>query len=341
MIEDWAQLYHNAEIAKLLLETRRNHAEKCIGTSQEMQQFSFLFVESWLCRDYGGAVKALGRLAFEDDFRISKPVFTMLDTLNLNLAFVLRDAILRGGKGSADYQKGVEAFKNGRYAEALTHYEAVQPFTTPLSNLLLKANIRLANFQQQFAKGEWTQMPLDDWYCWLDLDGEAIVVNKSHRLRLQSDWEFSKVLFRGKLGRNFELRGELDHSRPPYGGGIGIFNGHTPMGAGRANSFWWSLRVDCAGPENSLVQWAPKYDCEDDQSKAPRVKTKGGVPFVYRCENSTVTFSIAGKQRVRKGKLPDDSPDGEGAFGFGILGNGKGSWAEIWGLEARRLDKDL
>ena len=209
-VEDWAQLYRNPEIAKLLLETRRNHAAKCIGTPQEMQQFSYLFVECWLCRDYEGAGKALERLAFEDDFRISKLVFTMLDTLNLNLAFVLRDAILRGGKGSADYQKGVEAFKNGEYAEALTRYQAVQPFTTPLSDRLLKANIRLTNFQQQFSKGEWTQMPLDEWYCWLDLDGEASVVNKSHRMRLQSDWEFSKVLFRGKLGT--QECGEPAHS---------------------------------------------------------------------------------------------------------------------------------
>ena len=337
-VPDWTELFRNPEIRARILETRSKRAEKTIGTSDEMEHFSFLFVESWLCGDYAGANTALKRLANKDDFRISKAVSLALDKLNLNVPIVLRDTLLRGGPSSADYEKGVQAFSGGRYAEALKHFEVVKKTATPFSMLLLDAHIRLVQFQEQFAKGDWTPMPTDNWYCWFDLAGQGKWNPKNSRLRFTSDWEFSKFLFRGKLGNNFELRGKLDHSREPHPGGLAIFNGFPPIGAGRTDAFWWTLRVDCDGYEKSMIQWAPKFDAADDDKKLPRIKTNGGAPFVYRCENGKVTFSIGGKANVTKGKLGKDSPQGEGAFGFGVLGHGIASWSDVWALEVRMLD---
>lgn len=336
-VEDWAQLFQSRELAKLLLDTRRNRARQSVGTPDEMSEFSMLFVESWLCRDYEGAAKALEPLAFEGDFRIASGASVILDTLNLNVAFVLRDTLLRTSKGGADYLKGVEALKNDRFAEAVTLFEAVEKHAHPLSLPLLRADITLAKFQEQFARGEWTKLPVGEWYCWLDLAGDMASIKSIGGMQLSSKFEFSKVLFRGKLGDNFELRGHQAHSRPPHPGGLGIFNGHTPMGSGRGESFWWTMRIDCDGPEKSLMQWAPKYDGADDNSKMPRAKTKGVTDFRYRCENGVVTLGIAGKEKVCTGKLPADAPSGEGAFGFGILGRGKGCSTEIWDVEVRRI----
>lgn len=334
-VPDWTQLFRHPEIGKLLLENRRQRAEKTIGTPDEMKHYSFLFIESWLCGDYAGANAALKRLANKDDFRISNLAFKALEKLSISVPIVLRDALLRGSDAGADYAKGREAFTAARYGDALAHYETVKKAATPFSQLLLDGDIRLAKFQEDFAKGDWTPLPTDNWYCWLALEGKGHWNPKNSRLRITSEWEFSKFLFRGKLGKNFELRGKLDHSREPTPGGLALFNGHSPAGTGRDAAFWWTLRVDCMGAEKSMIDWAPKYDGADDNSRLPRIKTKGGTPFLYRCENGAVTFSIAGKPNVMKGRLENDSPDGECAFGFGMLGHGRASWADVWELEAR------
>ena len=95
------------------------------------------------------------------------------------------------------------------------------------------------------------------------------------------------------------------------------------------------MRVDCDGQNQSRVQFAPKYDAGSDEQKS--VDSKDGLAFTYRCEKGRVTFSVGDKVIIKNGRMPDDAPNGDGAFGFGILGQGSSSWAEIWNVEARML----
>ena len=333
--EDWRSLYRNPEIKELMLDTRRKRIAALAGDPKQRDAYSLLSVECWLAEDYAGSVAALDHLKKPNAYHVTDEALGILSYVDAFAPLVLRDAFVRGGELRADFEKGEEEFRAGNYAAAKKLWEPLVEKAGDYPKELIKANVMLANFQEGFAKKEWTRMPIDKWLCWRNVSGRATWQPDTKRLRLTSNWEFGRVLFRGSLGRNFELRGKLTHSRPPTPGGMGFFNGHSPFGTGRTEAFWWTVRVDTYDDNRSLFQFAPKYDAGGpNQSK---VDTHDEMAFTYRCENGRVTFSIGGKEVVKRGEMPDDAPSGEGAFGMGVLGHGSSSWAEVWDLEARKL----
>ena len=334
-MEDWRGIYADPDYSRLIHEIRKQRAAKAAGSPGYIKHNSQLFLESWLVGDYPGAADALARTRTKDGDLITSETYTAAARLNLNATLLQCDTMLRTGVTQEDYEAGLKAKKEGRHAEALAFFETAQKVQDPIGRHLLKGEVELAKFQKQFATGEWARMPLDTWHCWLDLEGSATWDEKTKRMRFTSTWEFGKALFRGTLGENFEVRGKLGHSRPPNPGGLAIFCGHSPFGTGRSAAWWRTIRVDCAGPNQSTIQFVHKYDGERGQ--IPRLNTLQKKDFVFRREAGKVTFSIGGKV-YRKKEMGPESPSGEAAFGFGVLGHGKGSWSEVWDVEARKLD---
>lgn len=339
-MSDWRTIYSDPDYARLISQIRKSRVVGAEGTPNYVKHNSQLFLESWLIGDYPEAVAALSRIKTEKGgHSITRETYGAADRFNLNTYLLQGDTVLRGGKTRKDYEAGLKAKKDGRYDEAQRHFEAAQEVQDPIGAYLLKGEVELAKFQRKYETGEWTKMPLETWHCWLDLEGDAVWVKETKRLRFTSSWEFGKTLFRGKLGENFEVRGKLAHSRPPYPGGLAIFCGHSSYGTGRSAAWWRTVRVDCAGPKRSKIQFVHKYSGARDESKLPRLDTIKQNEFVFRRQDGVVSFSIGGKE-YQKGELGDRYPGGEAAFGFGILGHGKGSWSEVWEVEARLLEPE-
>ena len=337
-VPDYKQLYQNPEISKLMLDTRRKRAAAAAGTPREMRHYTMLFFESWLAGDYDSAIAALEKTHRNNMYSISGDTDQISGKVVLSFPIIFRDTLCRASANRSEYEKGIAAFEKGNYAEAQAMFEAAKKSGTVLTTPLLDAEVALSKFQQQYAKGDWTALPLDEHYCWLEHEGTVRLRKSAARLRFESNWVFGKSLFRGVLGKNFEIRGNLAHSWGDVAAGLGIYNGHSPSGTGRTDAFWWTVRVDHAERDDiSNAQFAPKWDMERDKSKILRIKTKDGVPFVYRCEGGKISFTIDGKDAFGVARIDADAPAGACAFGFGVLGQGKGSWADVWNLEARRL----
>lgn len=336
-MDDWREIYSDPGYAKLISGIRKHRVLGSEGTPNYVNHNSQLFLESWLIGDYQEAYAALKRNKTEKGHLITRETRNAAARFNVNHVFLQCDVMLRGGKTRLDYEAGLEAKEKGHYEEALQRFQAAQKVQDPIGAHLLKGEVELAKFQKKFATGEWTKMPLDTWHCWLDLEGDASWMEESKRMRFTSTWEFGKTLFRGTLGENFEVRGKLHHSRPPYPGGLAIFCGHSPYGTGRSAAWWRTMRVDCAGPKQSKFQFVHKYSGARDESKLPRLNTLKQNEFLFRRMEGTVTFKMGGKI-LQEGDLGDRYPAGEAAFGFGILGHGKGSWSEVWDVEARKLE---
>ena len=339
-IEDWKPVYRNPDIGKLMVETRRLRTEKLVGTASERNSYSQLYFENWLIGDYPAAAAALEKTRISADAHwISNETTETASLVNVDGNLVMREVMMLGGPKRAEYEKTLEAFAKGNFEECVALTQPLIDATSDETKNLLIGNSELAKFQFHYAKGGWkdgwSPMPISKWTCWSNLAGKSEWNAKTKRMRFTSTWEFSKCLFRGRLGKDFEVRGHIAHSRGANAGGLGIFNGHSPFGTGRTEAFWWSMRVDCDGPNRSKVQFAPKYDAGSKVQKS--VDSKDGIAFTYRCEKGRVTFKVGDQVVIDNGSMPDDAPSGDGAFGFGILGHGAGSWAEIWDVEARML----
>ena len=339
-IEDWRPVYRHPEIGKLLVETRRLRTEKLVGTASEKNSYSQLYFENWLIGDYPAAAAALEKTLIAPEVHwLGNETKDLASLVNVDQSLVMREVMLLGGPKRAEYEKTLEAFAKGNWEECVALTQPLIDAAKDETKNLLIGNSELAKFQFHYGKGGWkdgwTPMPISKWTCWSNLAGKSEWIEKTKRMRFTSTWEFSKCLFRGRLGKDFEVRGHIAHSRGASAGGLGIFNGHSPFGTGRTEAFWWSMRVDCDGQNQSRVQFAPKYDAGSDEQKS--VDSKDGIAFTYRCEKGRVTFAVGDKVIIKNGRMPDDAPSGDGAFGFGILGQGSSSWAEIWGVEARML----
>ena len=343
-LDDWTIIYGNPDVAALLRETRRKRAEKAAGTVCEKEQWSLLLFESWILKDYAGAAKAVEHLRLPVGIFVAEETRSAAARLNVHEGFALRDLLLRGGeKTQGDYGRGIAEMEHGNFGAAREAFQAALPNADEWGKSLLDAEVKRADFQEKYDSGEWTRVPLEQRFCWTDLEGDMTWRAEQKHLRLSSTWEFSKTLFRGRLGADFEARGHFTHSRPGQreerGGGLGIYMGHTPLGSGRHEAFWWTLRVDSVAGGKSLVQFAPKYDAGPDREQK-KSDTKDDMSFHFQRTGARVQYSLGGRELVHDAKLDDDAPGGENAFGFGVLGRGEGSWAEVWDVEVRRIKRD-
>lgn len=343
-LPDWRSLYRQPGIAKLLLETDRARVAKLDDDAVRSRVRSVLAFDAWACGDYALATETFGKMKGAD----GQVMF--LDSANawarrwmVDPKFVLGDAFCRGGKEKEAYERAGRLLADELPAHAVEAgklYRQLLATADPAARPLLQADVRLAAFRQVFEKGAWAPLPLEEAQCWRQPGGKAEWHPETKRLRLLPEYRFSKTLFRGRLGARFEMRGHFynSHGTDREAGGLGILNGHTPMGAGSDSALdWWTVRVDYAGKGKNSVWQGAGFLYFGDEKKEP-LEWKPEYSFVYRCDRGKVTFAIDGKEFLHEVEMGgEEASTGTGAVGFSMLGQGAGSVTELWDVEVRKL----
>lgn len=262
--------------------------------------------------------------------------------IEVDLDFVIGDALSRGGPDRESYAEAGRQLARGEAAEAEARYRQLTAKAEPAARPLLRADVRLAQFHRQFAAGEWAPLPLDEPQCWRHPLGYFSWRPDDKRVRLATPERVSRTLFRGRLGDRFELRGHFTNGHGPdhQGSGLAILSGHTPLGAGQDQIGFWAVRVDSVNEKTNSVQAVQNFGLrpEAEQKKIP---WEADSHFLYHYENGVVDFTV-NEQPVLRGKDVGGAEEftGSGALGFGVLASGPGgpaSVTDIWQVEARRL----
>ncbi len=340
-LEDWSVLYKNPAVAKLLLETDRQRRAKIVGNRWENTECTGDALDAWLAQDFAQASAALAQIRGKDgSILVDAYTASGAKRLGVDANLALRDAALRSAPQRDEYAKAVSALKASHGAEAKDHLEKVYAEADVFTKPLLDADKRLVEFTDGFATDQWTSMPESDRFCWSVLDGGWAWRTQNKRLRLTSPWQFGRSTFRGDLGANYELRGHFTVSRPSSrSGGLMILCGHSALGAGEDAATWWSVKIWATKEDQISVEFAQHY--WGQKEGVQYVPWGKDLPFTFRRSQGKVSFSIGDKELIHDRSLPDEAFAGPGAAGFGIIGEGDGSFAEVWGLEARKLDQAL
>jgi tetratricopeptide (TPR) repeat protein len=336
-VEDWRSLYRNKELSSLVLECREKSLKAATDSITKTMHASQLCVEAWAAGDLDLADRALDQMKLVDGSYRYDPAATKITyQLNVDYPHVMQQVWLHRGPARQDYEAGVAAMAKQDYDAASTAFQAAIGKADPYSHPLLSANIALADFQKRFATGEWVPLPAQHRMAWYQIDNENIWDPEKKRLKLTGSWIFGRSLFRGTLGKDFEVRGHFrttNHSR--LAAGMGLYSGVSPFFTGRSTAFWWTVRVDPQN-DNNEIDYAPKYD--GHRNAGGNIPWAKDSAFVYRRSDNKISFFVGDQEIVKSRPIDEDAPSGEGAWGLGVLGQGKGSTSLVWDLQARRID---
>ncbi len=258
-LPDWRSLYRQPGMAKLLLDTDRARVAKLEDEAVRIRVRSVLAFDAWACGDYALAAETFGKMKGADGkVRFLESARRWADRWMVDPQFVLGDALCRGSVAKEAYENAGRLLADEKPApavEAEKIYRQLLATADPAARPLLQADVRLAAFRQLYEKGSWAPLPLDEAQCWRQPWGKAEWQPETKRLRLSTEHQFSKTLFRGRLGGRFEMRGHFynSHGVDRQASGLGILNGHTPMGAGSDSGLdWWTVRIDSARTKNEV-----------------------------------------------------------------------------------------
>ena len=337
-LDDWRTIYRRSKLAPLLLETR----EKCLqGATNDMERHlhrSSLLYESWAAGDFERANRMLallprnpvgGPYTHNESRKFAYNICT-------DAIFPMLDTALRASPAREPYENGIAARDTGNHAEARTQFKAALAKSGDFEKTLLNAEITLADFQERYATGDWTPLPLHERQCWNVSEGHMWWLPKTKRARFGSSGNFGKVLFRGVLSDSFEVRGHFMPSAVDpmrLGGGLAVYAGHTPDTCGRAAAHWWVGRADLATVRGMTVDFSEMFGRSD---KIWGIPWQEDTIFAMRREKGRITF-IAGSREV-KGDIPEDAPAGPDAFGLGSIMWPGGDPCEMWDVEVRNLN---
>jgi hypothetical protein len=336
--EDWRELYRNKEVSAFLFETRESRLKAVEKLPFDKNRHATcLCVEAWAVGDLDRAARALDQMKMPDGtYRYDNAGSDITYKLGVDFAHVMQEVWLYRGPARQDYEAGEAAMAKKEYDAASAAFQKAVGKAEAYGLPLLSANIALADFQKQYATGEWTAIPSHQRMAWQQIDNENNWDPEKKRLKLTGDWIFGRSLFRGELGKYYEVRGHFrTNHNVPGSSGLGFYNGNSPLTVGRSAAWWYTVRID-PQRERNKVDYAPKYD--GLRGNGGYIPWAADTPFVLRRAGDKISFFVGDKEIVKDQSIPEDAPGGECAWGLGVLGQGKGAISLAWGLEARRLD---
>ena len=339
-LEDSHALFHQPDLARLLLETRRARLAKTIGTKEEASQRAWLLIESYWVGDFESAIQEMGW--FQEGNRWSEyarvapyPASkTGLDFMQIFFELECQASPLR-----ANWEKARAQAAAGRYGEAAETLKAVLDKTEPpKTGGMFKTAIALYQFAADYQKGDWTHWPVENRFDWRLLNGVVQATPDKKRLRVTSTQDYGRLLHRAALGTHFELRGKFHVSTRPQRGGVIFYFGHPAPWHGSGNFGWWSIRVDNIRDDENWAGFMPAWRLAPPPSRVV-IPAKEESEFLLQRDGDQVSFTVDGKLVFTK-ELPPDTTGEEESFGLGVVSAVKGAYAEYWDLEVRKLPAD-
>ena len=299
------------------------------GEREYWQSRSMLY--DWLGGDYGNAAKTFA--AFGG--RLPLSMERWLHRNNWNPSAFAGDLALLAGPANGPYAEAEKHFESREYDRARAAYEKALAKCGDSAPAVawLKARLGLVEFEQSFARGDWTPVHADpgllNWYRsngdW-EAAPDGALINHGHDLP-------GVLVFQGRVGYDYEMRCTIEATRDDKGSGKAWF-GAMVQWRGSENFYTCQVRtLDDAGTlEGTMLNRLYSSD-------APRVKAEPSTKsqFLIRLSQRRVAFELNGKTIFEKQVIQERFDWDPGRIGFASFLYPAGQATRMSGMEIRRL----
>jgi hypothetical protein len=335
-LPDWRRLLRNAELGKLLMETRRQCLKQATTDEARNYHTSMLLVEGAAVEDDATTVEALQLFGGEARLvRLDAEANRFVRELQFDWWSSVQLARIRNGPHRAEFVAAIDQLNSGKFAEAKSALESILAGDREMAgHLTIDHTIRRAGFQIAFEKGAWSPLPVTSRFSWHQLDGGGEWGENLKRLKFRRS-NFTRLLFRGTLGDRFEVRGKFkaDFSGK-WRGGFGVVFGHQPFGAGEYVQGWYVIEAHSVEAQPAAHLRTPTSDIKLMTLSLP---ANAETTFNFQRDGNRISFAIGDTKILDRQEIPGNLPAGDGAFGIGFSGSTLNSGTEIWDCEARKL----
>lgn len=209
-LEDWRPFYRQPEIAKVFLEASRTFAEHPARAHERQMRASYLAVNAWMAGEYKLAAATLEKVGD----KLHPDAALKLKNHRSDEATFRAEVAIFSGPARADFEKAEALFADGKLEPSREAFASAAKKAGDKARGTIDSRLALVDFEREYAKGEWVKIKPDptlaqwrvskgDWSA----DADGTLVNKG-------DDGQALILFRGRVGGEFELRGEFQITAP-------------------------------------------------------------------------------------------------------------------------------
>ncbi|MCI0332319.1 MAG: hypothetical protein L0228_03715 [Planctomycetes bacterium] len=258
-----------------------------------------------------------------------EPDETAFARFGLKSADVLGEIYARSGELAGGTAEAEQLAAAGKFDEAKAKYEdlTLKAGDRRQVTTYFRGRLRGLEFDDQFGKGEWTALPLDEQLSgWRNLGGKWSVDNDG-RLIAEPQENGLRLVHDKQLGPRFELRGKVAFVKRPYGkANIGVYFGQPN---GRMSN---SLRLFFDGDYAALLRR------EETVAQNP-VNVEDANTFHIERWDNTISAYVNDKRVADAIEIEADGPLETEVVALGGNYWYDGPMLRYEGLEVRKLEK--
>ena len=329
--KDWRAFYRQPEVARALMELSHALVHEPTRAAETRMRQSYLAVNAWLTEDYALAARTLAAL----DGKLHRAAVTKLWEYDVTEARFDSAVALLASPARANWDKAGQLWLRGDLDGARVAYTAALRQAPTNATAKVQAALAVLEFEEKFATGEWVKLSPDPTLeQWLVESGSWATETNGVLVNKGTDSE-AMVLFRGRVGPEFEVRCEFEIEAPKNCcRRFGVLSGWH---RGSPFTAWINCQLDQQGTSGHKA-WVMSRGCEEEGKPAGGVKLEKQNHFLVRSHDGKISFELNGKPLITDRKLEEGSTGPkDGLLGFGTTLSCINNTVRIRNIEVRKL----
>ncbi len=306
--------------------------------AQRENALSMLGIHAWACEEYARATEVLK----------SQPKKFTRPAIIVELPFKTHERIIRGESElyahdlKDEWEKAESAWKAKQLDEAARLYEALLTKPGGSDNELVASKHASVRFEQEFNKGGWVSLNIEPrLLCW-QLDKGNWTATKEGVLTNVGMGDSAFILHNGRIGDDFQVRGEFEIKGARAEAGMGVMLGY---GRDEESARWVSCVHQFEKIGSRVEMLDGKFDSTvDDALLGDGV---GRFEFEITCHDGRITYAVNGCKVYTDctaydtlEPFPPLKRMRDGRVGLGHLLCPSGATTRLLNAEVRRLPDD-
>lgn len=189
---------------------------------QRENALSMLGIHAWACEEYARATEVLK----SQPKKFARPAIIVMLPFKTNERDIRGESELYAHDLKHDWEKTEAAWKAKQLEEAARLYEALLTKPGGSDNELVASKLASVRFEQEFNKGGWVSLNIEPrLLCW-QLDKGNWTATKEGVLTNVGMGDSAFILHNGRIGDDFQVRGEFEIKGARAEAGMGVMLGY-------------------------------------------------------------------------------------------------------------------
>lgn len=306
--------------------------------AQRENALSMLGIHAWACEEYARATEVLK----SQPKRFNRPAIIVMLPFKTNERDIRGESELYAHDLKHDWEKAESAWKAKQLDEAARLYEALLTKPGGSDNELVASKLASVRFEQEFNKGGWVSLNIEPrLLCW-QLDKGNWTATKEGVLTNVGMGDSAFILHNGRIGDDFQVRGEFEIKGARAEAGMGVMLGY---GRDEESARWVSCVHQFEKIGSRVEMLDGKFDSTvDDALLGDGV---GRFEFEITCHDGHITYAVNGCKVYTDctaydtlEPFPPLKRMRDGRVGLGHLLCPSGATTRLLKAEVRRLPDD-